>query len=838
MAETMIGMSSASGDAKSGIGVEIQNPERENIRVNLPGKRKRVSAVESMTPEERDARVGDFRQEIEGLFRYYRELVAEKMNLDIRGCASSNMAVACLLEESSMPFSKLVSEIYEKMKEISEGSTNGVTLASVKISVHSVGQRSSYGLTNFDADLFEDETDSCLWCWETRDMKLLPQSSRGMIKIRRTCKKKIHERITAVTDMITTLQKSGSCVRDLTKASERLCKVLNEADIRLMAQSMVEKNSAHMGDKEVKKEEKKLIKEMEKIKWEEEKEKKRMNLELMKEKLQNEKELKRLQSEALKEERKREKEEAEHRKQLKRKQEDDEKDQRRREKEEAVQKMQNSLQKQASLMNRFLKRSKTSVTCPDGELSSQATAFVSPPDKRSTVSESVTLTMDNILSRKDEMDADDILKAHMISWKRPNRKHHWGMRQKPKSDVTKKVKLSASKTLVGEDELNLEKLDGAWDETQADERSDNTISDAVVPCIQRPKWHKQLLQFDKSNRPAFYGIRTKKSQVIGPRCPFKKDQDLDYEIDSDEEWEEEEPGESLSDCDKDDDEEVLEEGSSKVDGEDDSEDDFFVPDGYLSEDEGVQVVGMESDNIMDTADNVPDCKIDPENEQKMHVLLRQQKHMFKLTDHALRRNQPLIISNIKHEKAPLMLAEDLSGTAKLEQLCLQALSMCRFPGGPCIDISLVDNGLEEDDNSRISMKKESSITPRKVAAVSELDLREIVSTIQSHQHGINRLLESLHQKFPTIPKSQLKIKVREISEFVDNRWQVKKDVLKNLGLPISPEKGSSSVKTKSIAAFFSKTAGDGKKKIKPNSNPSLENSLPKASTSSSTAPAL
>ena len=29
------------------------------------------------------------------------------------------------------------------------------------------------------------------------------------------------------------------------------------------------------------------------------------------------------------------------------------------------------------------------------------------------------------------------------------------------------------------------------------------------------------------------------SQVIGPRHPFKKDPNLDYDIDSDEEWEEE-----------------------------------------------------------------------------------------------------------------------------------------------------------------------------------------------------------------------------------------------------------------------------------------------------------
>lgn len=45
-----------------------------------------------------------------------------------------------------------------------------------------------------------------------------------------------------------------------------------------------------------------------------------------------------------------------------------------------------------------------------------------------------------------------------------------------------------------------------------------------------------------------------------------------------------EPGESLSDCDNDDQEESMEE-PIKDDEEDESEDGFFVPDGYLSEDE-------------------------------------------------------------------------------------------------------------------------------------------------------------------------------------------------------------------------------------------------------------
>ncbi|XP_076977216.1 chromatin assembly factor 1 subunit A isoform X2 [Tamandua tetradactyla] len=90
----------------------------------------------------------------------------------------------------------------------------------------------------------------------------------------------------------------------------------------------------------------------------------------------------------------------------------------------------------------------------------------------------------------------------------------------------------------------------------------------------------KLLQFSENHRPAYWGTWNKKTTTISPRNPWTQDRKLlDYEVDSDEEWEEEEPGESLSHSEGDDDDEV---------GEDEDEDDgFFVPHGYLSEDEGV-----------------------------------------------------------------------------------------------------------------------------------------------------------------------------------------------------------------------------------------------------------
>uniref|UniRef100_A0A8C6VFB4 Chromatin assembly factor 1 subunit A n=1 Tax=Naja naja TaxID=35670 RepID=A0A8C6VFB4_NAJNA len=57
----------------------------------------------------------------------------------------------------------------------------------------------------------------------------------------------------------------------------------------------------------------------------------------------------------------------------------------------------------------------------------------------------------------------------------------------------------------------------------------------------------KLLQFCENHRPAYWGTWNKRTAAIRPRNPWAKDVKLlDYEVESDEEWEEEEPGESLS----------------------------------------------------------------------------------------------------------------------------------------------------------------------------------------------------------------------------------------------------------------------------------------------------
>uniref|UniRef100_A0A915PPR3 Chromatin assembly factor 1 subunit A n=1 Tax=Setaria digitata TaxID=48799 RepID=A0A915PPR3_9BILA len=88
----------------------------------------------------------------------------------------------------------------------------------------------------------------------------------------------------------------------------------------------------------------------------------------------------------------------------------------------------------------------------------------------------------------------------------------------------------------------------------------------------------KLFQFHDNWRPAYYGTWRKRSTVITGRRPFAKDAEIDYEVDSDEEWEIPEG----DDCDE---STMSEEDEENSDPSTDN-DSFIVQHGYLSEGEG------------------------------------------------------------------------------------------------------------------------------------------------------------------------------------------------------------------------------------------------------------
>ncbi|TDH69800.1 hypothetical protein CCR75_007268 [Bremia lactucae] len=101
----------------------------------------------------------------------------------------------------------------------------------------------------------------------------------------------------------------------------------------------------------------------------------------------------------------------------------------------------------------------------------------------------------------------------------------------------------------------------------------------------------KLLQFHENNRPAYYGTYSTQTSVFrGGRRPFAQSSKLDYSVDSDDEWEEDEPGESLSD--------------DEIDGEESDEDHLDYGDQWLAyEDEVDYMDGVESEeDAMDRVD--------------------------------------------------------------------------------------------------------------------------------------------------------------------------------------------------------------------------------------------
>lgn len=107
-----------------------------------------------------------------------------------------------------------------------------------------------------------------------------------------------------------------------------------------------------------------------------------------------------------------------------------------------------------------------------------------------------------------------INRSHLSSWHqlahhmRSNKEQHWSLRRKPKTEIIKELKLTTAmdRGLVQDDELNIEKLVDGCRVRVSEESSCGCSSDRPELGIKWYRRRRQLLQFDKSHRPAFYGI--------------------------------------------------------------------------------------------------------------------------------------------------------------------------------------------------------------------------------------------------------------------------------------------------------------------------------------------
>lgn len=162
------------------------------------------------------------------------------------------------------------------------------------------------------------------------------------------------------------------------------------------------------------------------------------------------------------------------------------------------------------------------------------------------------------------------------------------------------------------------KTDRTWNVEDDEENDDIMVVDENVchqievdPGKMKQKFKTKFFLFNENRRPPYRGTWRKRSYCIKARRPFVQDTKyFDYEVDSDDEWEEEEPGESLHGSD--DEKDIDPEEEYEVDNE------FFVPHGHLSDEE---LHAEEEDEIGD--DNSPET-------QKFKLKIMQQEFVAEM----------------------------------------------------------------------------------------------------------------------------------------------------------------------------------------------------------------
>ncbi|KAH8373253.1 hypothetical protein KR009_008872 [Drosophila setifemur] len=225
------------------------------------------------------------------------------------------------------------------------------------------------------------------------------------------------------------------------------------------------------------------------------------------------------------------------------------------------------------------------------------------PVLRASLGQEQRSQLDSIFRERQE---DDEEEADMGRRKRPNRAHLYiselssGRRQPLRTQ--RDVRLQR-RTKDEEDDDEVQVIgESIWELTMSVETtyltrsfaSADDLATAGLPIEEeQPKqlarMRAKYLQFADNRRPPYYGTWRKKSRTISARRPLAQDKALfDYELDSDCEWEEEEPGESLS----------ASEDEKERESEEESEEEYnewYVPHGHLS-DEELQNDGDEMDD--------------------------------------------------------------------------------------------------------------------------------------------------------------------------------------------------------------------------------------------------
>ncbi|GAQ80815.1 chromatin assembly factor-1 [Klebsormidium nitens] len=741
-----------------------------------------------------------------------------KLSVPAQSVPDSRRCIAEQIEESSLPYSALAQSVFDRLTL----GGHSTTPAAVRSSILSLAERVNYGAQNADADVLEDDAEDSCWKWEVRDTKLLPEGVREEALDRRKCRRKMSERLASLDGLIAVLNDGASTPANRKAAFNTVAALLKKqedrAAITRLAEDLARKREAKQQARDVKnaakdaeRAAKMQEKEHQKVEKDTEKEKQRAEKEAERLKSKEEKERERAEKEAEKERLRAEKEAQRQEKEAAREKEEAEKERQRAEREALEQKKKAQMKKSASFMDRFVIKKRPSEVKPEKKLDLGPGPIPKAEggNERSAekVGESETVkAMDKEFAESMIRSPTELKRLYVKSFQeaRPALKRqprsYWGLRRTPKKAVQNAIRLAGdpfaamreprSKTPPPPSAKGKEKpvVDVSDDDDDMEEEGD------VTPSEERPgketgekrRGRYKLLQLGEMgktcNRPPYYGTWSRKSNAVSARRPLALDAEMDYEVDSDEEWEEEDPGESLSSSDKEDNEEEDKQGY----GSEDEEDGFVVPSGYLSQDEGIDL------DSPPTA--APTADASPIVDEHVATLQKLQRKLEKATRVALRTSKPLIVSALLPPVSGDHFLGDggvpVAGNGRFiyegNQAFLQAMTIQVLRSDVCIEVpAATPTGLEEEPVVRVPGGEEKKGVGRPRMVLPEEKVPELIEFLLGSTHGMARNVDELSAKFPGVSKKHLEQRIREIAEYEGGRWQVKAVVLAkySIGLP-------------------------------------------------------
>jgi chromatin assembly factor 1 subunit A len=448
---------------------------------------------------------------------------------------------------SPLPLSKLVATVREKLEEHHSKKWSAESIdAKIKILAK---RRPVFNVlpAATDVNIFENEDEDRMWRWEVIAIEVLPSEVVSKFRKARSARKKLSSNHAALLKLLQTLENAELSIRDL--------KV--ESLDKLAAKTSLDEEKVLKFEREA---EKKRLAEQAKRKKHEELEAKRKEKEILVEEKRKEKELKKQEAEKKRLELETKKQEQADAREASKRQKIEARERQEEERKQAEKQKKLSLNKQKNCLMSFF-------AAPKAQKSKLVEGGRQSEDKSGPESDETSHTSEKQFDVDDfrsQIDSYDSHAAIPQTAKEPPAEAIASRKRK-----TRKVDVSIYVTVIP-DENN-----------PFDAQPFAELKTLRVPNKYR------FLSFREDTRPPYHGTWSKKSFIVTGRRPFAKDtSQLDYDYDSEVEWEEgdDEMGEDVEDEARNQEEE-MEEGNDRIYDYDDG---FCVADDrYMDTDENV-----------------------------------------------------------------------------------------------------------------------------------------------------------------------------------------------------------------------------------------------------------